>query len=88
MDFFFNVIFFKFKYFELMVMYIFNNNLIGSVYKDGLMFIGYICLLVNNKLLYIFIFYVVLILICIIWLNYIKIMIMIIILNDKLNFYF
>lgn len=47
-------------------MYIFNNNLIGSVYKDGLMFIGYVCLLVNNKLLYIFIFYVVLILICII----------------------
>lgn len=88
MDFFFNVIFFKFKYFELMVMYIFNNNLIGSVYKDGLMFISYICLLVNNKLLYIFIFYVVLILICIIWLNYIKIIIMIIILNDKLNFYF
>lgn len=44
-----------------MVMYTLNNNLIGSVYKDGLMSTGYICLSVNNnKLLYTLIHYVVL----------------------------
>lgn len=43
-----------------MVMYTLNNNLIGSVYKDGLMSTGYVCLSVNNKLLYTLILYVVL----------------------------
>lgn len=55
--FFFNVIPLKFKYLELMVMYTLNNNLIGSVYKDGLMSTGYICLSVNNKLLYIHLYF-------------------------------
>lgn len=59
-----------------------NNNLIGSVYKDGLMSTGYICLSVNNKLLYTLILYVVLTSTCTIWLNYIKITIMITTLNQ------
>lgn len=63
-------------------MYTLNNNLIGSVYKDGLMSTGYICLLVNNKLLYTLILYVVLTSTCTIWLNYIKITIMITTLNQ------
>lgn len=69
-------------------MYTLNNNLIGSVYKDGLMSTGYICLSVNNKLLYTLILYVVLTSTCTIWLNYIKITIMITTLNDKSNSYF
>lgn len=71
-----------------MVGYTLNNNLIGSVYKDGLMSTGYICLSVNNKLLYTLILYVVLTSTCTIWLNYIKITIMITTLNDKSNSYF
>lgn len=63
-------------------MYTLNNNLIGSVYKDGLMSTGYICLSVNNKLLYTLILYVVLTSTCTIWLNYIKITIMITTLNQ------
>lgn len=86
--FFFNVIPLKYKYLELMVMYTLNNNLIGSVYKDGLMSTGYICLSVNNKLLYTLILYVVLTSTCTICLNYIKITIMITTLNDKSNSYF
>lgn len=63
-------------------MYTLNNNLIGSVYKDGLMSTGYICLSVNNKLLYTLVLYVVLTSTCTIWLNYIKITIMITTLNQ------
>lgn len=63
-------------------MYTLNNNLIGSVYKDGLLSTGYICLSVNNKLLYTLILYVVLTSTCTIWLNYIKITIMITTLNQ------
>lgn len=63
-------------------MYTLNNNLIGSVYKDGLMSTGYICLSVNNKILYTLILYVVLTSTCTIWLNYIKITIMITTLNQ------